>query len=71
MLEIQKIGNRYLSLDTPVQADDSSVLIDLLHDENQEMPDSKLIEMSMQEGSIKFLILLMKEKKGFSSCISV
>jgi len=29
VLEIQKIGNRYLSLDTPIQADDSSELIDL------------------------------------------
>ena len=63
VLEIQKIGNRYLSLDTPVQADDSSVLIDLLHDENQEMPDSKLIEMSMQEGVNKILDTLNEREK--------
>jgi RNA polymerase primary sigma factor len=63
VLEIQKIGNRYLSLDTPVHSDDSSVLIDLLHDENQEMPDSKLIEMSMQEGVNRILDTLNEREK--------
>ncbi len=63
VLEIQKIGNRYLSLDTPVQADDSSVLIDLLHDEDQELPDSKLIEMSMQKGVNKILDTLNEREK--------
>ncbi len=63
VLEIQKIGNRYLSLDTPVQADDSSELIDLLHDENQEMPDSKLIEMSMQDGVNRILDTLNEREK--------
>ena len=63
VLEIQKIGNRYLSLDTPVQADDGSELIDLLHDENQEMPDSRLIEMSMQEGVNKILDTLNEREK--------
>lgn len=60
---IQKIGNRYLSLDTPVQADDSSELIDLLHDENQEMPDSNLIEVSMQNGINKVLDTLNDREK--------
>lgn len=60
---IQKIGNRYLSLDTPVQADDSSELIDLLHDENQEMPDSNLIEISMQNGINKVLDTLNDREK--------
>jgi RNA polymerase primary sigma factor len=63
VLEIQKIGNRYLSLDTPVQADDSSELIDLLQDENQEMPDTRLIEMSMQEGVSKILDTLNDREK--------
>jgi len=63
VIEIQKIGNRYLSLDTPVQADDSSQLIDLLQDENQEMPDSRLIEMSMQEGVNKILDTLNEREK--------
>lgn len=60
---IQKIGNRYLSLDTPVQADDSSELIDLLHDENQEMPDSNLIEVSMHNGINKILDTLNEREK--------
>ncbi|HEX2959250.1 MAG TPA: RNA polymerase sigma factor RpoD/SigA [Chitinispirillaceae bacterium] len=64
VLEIQKIGNRYLSLDTPVQADDSSELIDLLQDENQEMPDTRLIEMSMQEGISKILDTLNDREKS-------
>jgi RNA polymerase primary sigma factor len=63
VIEIQKIGNRYLSLDTPVQADDSSQLIDLLQDENQEMPDSRLIEMSLQEGVNKILDTLNDREK--------
>ena len=63
VIEIQKIGNRYLSLDTPVQADDSSQLIDLLQYENQEMPDSRLIEMSMQEGVNKILDTLNDREK--------
>lgn len=63
VIEIQKIGNRYLSLDTPVQADDSSQLIDLLQDENQEMPDSRLIEMSMQDGVNKILDTLNEREK--------
>ncbi len=60
---IQKIGNRYLSLDTPVQTDDSSQLIDLLHDENQELPDSNLIEISMQNGINKVLDTLNDREK--------
>lgn len=63
VIEIQKIGNRYLSLDSPVQADDGSLLIDLLHDENQEMPDSHLIEMSVQEGVNKILDTLSEREK--------
>ncbi len=63
VLEIQKIGNRYLSLDTPVQADDSSELIDLLQDENQDLPDSHLIEISMHEGVNRILDTLNEREK--------
>jgi RNA polymerase primary sigma factor len=63
IIAIQKIGNRYLSLDTPVQSDDSSQLIDLLHDENQEMPDSNLIEVSTQQGINKILDTLNDREK--------
>ncbi|KMQ52827.1 RNA polymerase sigma factor RpoD [Chitinispirillum alkaliphilum] len=64
ILAIQKIGNRYLSLDTPVQADDSSVLIDLLQDENQEMPDSRLTELSVQHGVNRILDTLTEREKS-------
>lgn len=63
VIAIQKIGNRYLSLDTPVQSDDSSQLIDLLQDENQELPDSNLIEVSTQEGISKVLDTLNDREK--------
>lgn len=63
IIAIQKIGNRYLSLDTPVQSDDSSELIDLLHDENQELPDSNLIEISTQQGINKILDTLNDREK--------
>ncbi|MCX7727190.1 MAG: sigma-70 family RNA polymerase sigma factor [Chitinispirillaceae bacterium] len=63
VIEIQKIGNRYLSLDSPVQADDGSQLIDLLHDDSQEMPDSHLIEISVQEGVNKILDTLSEREK--------
>ncbi|MFP4243414.1 MAG: RNA polymerase sigma factor RpoD/SigA [Chitinispirillaceae bacterium] len=63
VLAIQKIGNRYLSLDTPVQADEGSMLIDLLQDEEQESPDHNLIEMSMQEGVNRILDTLNDREK--------
>jgi RNA polymerase primary sigma factor len=52
---IQSIGNRSVSLDSPVKDDDGSNLIDLLRDENQETPDNELIEVSRQEGVTKVL----------------
>jgi RNA polymerase primary sigma factor len=63
VIEIQKIGNRYLSLDTPVQADDGSELIDLLQDENQEMPDARLMEVSVQDGVNRILDTLNDREK--------
>jgi RNA polymerase primary sigma factor len=55
IITIQRIGNRSMSLDTPLQSDDSTGLIDLLHDENQEMPDTNLIEVSMANSIGKVL----------------
>ena len=55
------------SLDTPIQADDSSELIDLLQDENQELPDSRLIEMSVQEGVNRILDTLNDRERECSS----
>ncbi|WP_431736087.1 sigma-70 family RNA polymerase sigma factor [Cellulosispirillum alkaliphilum] len=63
IVAIQKIGNRYLSLDTPVQADDSSELIDLLQDEEQELPDSRLMELSIHEGVNRILDTLSEREK--------
>jgi len=63
ILTIQRIGNRAVSLDTPLQSDDSTGLIDLLQDENQEMPDTNLIEYSMQSGINKILDTLNDREK--------
>lgn len=52
---LQSIGNRSVSLDSPAKDEDGSQLIDLLRDENQEMPDNHTIEMSRQEGVRKIL----------------
>ena len=52
---IQSIGNHAVSLDSPVKDEDGSELIDILRDENQEMPDNQLIELSRQEGVKRIL----------------
>ncbi|NLD93031.1 MAG: RNA polymerase sigma factor RpoD/SigA [Fibrobacter sp.] len=63
IITIQRIGNRSMSLDTPLQSDDSTGLIDLLHDENQEMPDTNLIEMSMANSIGKVLETLNERER--------
>jgi RNA polymerase primary sigma factor len=55
VLTIQSIGNRAVSLDSPVKDEDGSELIDILRDEDQEMPDNRLIEISRQEGVNRIL----------------
>ena len=55
VLTIQSIGNRAVSLDSPVKDEDGSDLIDILRDENQEMPDNRLIEITRQEGVKRIL----------------
>ena len=52
---LQSISNRSVSLDSPAKDEDGSQLIDLLRDENQEMPDNHMIEMSRQEGVQRIL----------------
>jgi RNA polymerase primary sigma factor len=64
VIAIQRIGNRYLSLDTPVQNDDTSEMIDLLHDEEQELPDTNLVELSMLQGVNKILDTLTEREKS-------
>jgi RNA polymerase primary sigma factor len=60
---IQTIGNRSVSLDSPVKEEDGSELIEILHDENQEMPDNRLIELSRQEGVQKILDALDERER--------
>jgi RNA polymerase primary sigma factor len=51
----QSIGNRAVSLYSPMRDEDGSDMIDLLRDESQEMPDQELMEVSRQEGVNKIL----------------
>lgn len=60
---IQRIGNRSVSLDSPVKEEDGSELIELLHDENQEPPDGQLIEVSRQEGVRRILDALDERER--------
>lgn len=59
---VQSIGNRSISLDSPVKDEEGSVLIDLLHDENQETPDNRLIEVNRQEG-VKRILDALEERE--------
>jgi RNA polymerase primary sigma factor len=60
---IQSISNRSVSLDSPIKDDDGSELMDVLHDENQEMPDNRLIEVSRQEGVRRILDALDERER--------
>ena len=63
VLTIQSIGNRAVSLDSPVKDEDGSELIDILRDEDQEMPDNRLIEISRQEGVNRILDALEERER--------
>ncbi len=43
-----KIGNSHMSLDAPLQQGEDSKLLDLLQDEQQELPDDGVMEISLQ-----------------------
>jgi RNA polymerase primary sigma factor len=58
VLDVQKIPNRAVSLYSPAKDEDGTEIIDLIHDENQEMPDNNLIELSRGEGVRKILAIL-------------
>jgi RNA polymerase primary sigma factor len=47
--ETIKIGNSHMSLDAPLQQGEDSKLLDLLQDEDQELPDDGVMEISLQE----------------------
>ncbi|HMD68348.1 MAG TPA: sigma-70 family RNA polymerase sigma factor [Chitinivibrionales bacterium] len=47
--ETIKIGNSHMSLDAPLQQGEDSKLLDLLQDEEQELPDDGVMEISLHE----------------------
>jgi RNA polymerase primary sigma factor len=47
--ETIKIGNTHMSLDAPLQQGDDSKLLDILQDEDQELPDDGILELSLHE----------------------
>ncbi len=47
--ETIKIGNSHMSLDAPLQQGEDSKLLDLLQDEDQELPDDGVMEISLHE----------------------
>jgi RNA polymerase primary sigma factor len=61
--EIMRIGNRHVSLDKPMQADDDVRLIDALHNRDQELPDVGAIKMSLSGEIEKLLDTLSNAEK--------
>ncbi|MBN1307594.1 MAG: RNA polymerase sigma factor RpoD/SigA [Chitinispirillaceae bacterium] len=61
--ETLKIGNRHLSLDAPLQNSEDMRLIDLLPGNEQELPDSALMEVSLQREINKTLDTLSEREK--------
>src|SRR5271157_4254853 len=47
VLEVIKIGNSHTSLDAPLKEGEDSKLLDLLQDEDQELPDDGVMEISL------------------------
>jgi RNA polymerase primary sigma factor len=65
-LEVQetiKIGNTHMSLDAPLQQGEDSKLMDLLQDENQELPDNGVLDVSLQSEIDKTLDTLSEREK--------
>ena len=58
-----KIGNSHMSLDAPLQHGEDSKLMDVLQDEEQELPDNGLMEVSLQEEITKTLETLSEREK--------
>lgn len=58
-----KIGNSHMSLDAPLQQGEDSRLMDVLQDEEQELPDNGLMEVSLQEEITKTLETLSEREK--------
>ena len=61
--ETLKIGNTHMSLDAPLQSGEDSKLIDVLYDENQDMPDGRAMDISLQEEINKTLDILSERER--------
>jgi RNA polymerase primary sigma factor len=61
--ETIKIGNSHMSLDAPLQQGEDSKLLDLLQDEEQELPDYGIMEISLQEEINQTLDTLTNREK--------
>lgn len=61
--ETIKIGNSHISLDAPLQQGEDSKLLDILTNEEQELPDDGLMEISLQEEVNRTLDLLSEREK--------
>lgn len=61
--ETIKIGNSHMSLDAPLQHGEDSKLMDILQDDDQEQPDSGLMEISLQEEISKTLDTLSERER--------
>jgi RNA polymerase primary sigma factor len=61
--ETIKIGNSHMSLDAPLQQGEDSKLLDLLQDEDQELPDGGVMEISLQEEINQTLDTLTNREK--------
>jgi RNA polymerase primary sigma factor len=61
--ETIKIGNSHMSLDAPLQQGEDSKLLDILQDEDQELPDNGLMEISLQDEINKTLDTLSEREK--------
>jgi RNA polymerase primary sigma factor len=61
--ETIKIGNSHMSLDAPLQHGEDSKLMDILQDDDQEQPDSGLMEISLQEEISKTLETLSERER--------
>jgi len=61
--ETIKIGNSHMSLDAPLVHGEDSKLMDLLRDDDQELPDDGVIEISLQDEINQTLNTLTEREK--------
>jgi RNA polymerase primary sigma factor len=61
--ETLKIGNNHMSLDAPLIPGEESSLVDLLCDDNQELPDDGVVEISLNAEINETLEMLSEREK--------